>query len=141
MGRKKIFAIVIALFGLVPACLFYVNHNPGWFFISGIYACFTVSIGFYAFDRNVDGKKASFILTCLLSLWIGGYFFVLGIQEWPSMGGQALVFTGIFGFIAIWLAYAIVKWLISMLRKLSAGRSKTTIKNNQLGQEKTKGPG
>ena len=117
MVCKKIFAIALALFGLFFVVMLCLNPVPGWFFLTGIYGCFIISIELYAFNSKVDGKKASAIFTCLLSLWIGGYCFFLGIQEWPSMGGQMLVYTGIFCFIAIWVVYAIVKWLISMLRK------------------------
>jgi len=81
--------------------------------------------------RKMGWKKASAIFTCLLSLWIGGYFFILGIQEWPSMGGQMGVYTGIFCFVAVWLVYAIVNWLISMLRNWSARRSQMMSKNNK----------
>jgi len=124
MGWKKVFAIALALLGLFIASLLYVNPDPGWFFLTGIYGCFAISIVFYAVNRQVNGKKASAIFTCLLSFWIGGYCIVLGIQEWPSMGGQMGVYTGIFCFVAVWLVYVIVNRLISMHRNWSARRSR-----------------
>ena len=91
---------------------------------------------FNAFNKKVDGKTARAIFACLLSLWIGGYCFISGIKEWPSMGGQALVYTGIFCFIAIWVVYAIVNSIISILRNRSARKSQMMSENNKkIGQK------
>jgi len=127
MDEKKIFAI--GLLGIFIVSLLYVN--PYSIFLTGIFGCFVISIQFYTFGRKVDGKRAGLIFTWLLSLWIGGYLFVSGIQEWPSMGGQMGVYAGIFCFVAVWLVYAIVNWLFCKLHNWSARRNQMINKNNK----------
>jgi hypothetical protein len=111
---KKVFAIV--LLGLFSIGLYFLTVGVGYLFpffflLLGAFGCFVIAFAVYAFITRATLKTLFFLITLLISLWIGSFYIAVGIAAAPSMG-MINAYIGIFFFVVIWVIYAVASWFI-----------------------------
>ncbi|MHC4458259.1 MAG: hypothetical protein ACYS0I_14465 [Planctomycetota bacterium] len=114
MNGKKVCAI--ALLGLFSIGLYFLAVGWAYLFpflilLVGAFGCFVVAFAVYAFSTRATLKTLFFLITLLISLWIGGFYIAVGIAAEPSMG-MISAYVGIFFFVVIWVIYAVNSWFI-----------------------------